>query len=85
MENFYGILYKNNVSHRSDRTLLFGFLRQGLLCSPGWARTHCLDQVILQFTDPPALFILLSAGLKGVCYHTQPNLTCILNTVHDQR
>jgi hypothetical protein len=41
------------------------------LCSPGCPGTHSVDQAGLELRNPPASVCLLSAGIKGMCYHVQ--------------
>jgi hypothetical protein len=40
------------------------------VCSPGYPRTHYVDQAGLKLRDPPApISDLLSAGIKSVYHH----------------
>jgi hypothetical protein len=44
------------------------------LYSPGCAGTHSVDQAGLELRNQSACLCLPSAGIKGVCHHTRPDI-----------
>ena len=56
--------------------LLFCFFRMVSLCGPGYPGTSSVDQVALELTEITCL-CLLSAGIKGMCYHALLCVFCL--------